>query len=611
MVLIIVAFGLIPMASANPDHSPFPDVTFKVFSNFVKDHFSSHVSLATVLTVLFTMMSNPDLLSLHARQQYPKLQSELSQANSAWIKALACALQSRLDVATDTLFHSNEHKSRLSGDEVTSHIGLKLDSLSKTLKLHPYNDQGHYLGKLKPISDQDIEPVHVICPISMECETVACNSHAILKHTRDRDTPKVMLIKGGKTYHNVSVLAGYCAQCQTRYYADHEHTQNQENIWMKVYLNSAKYLKIGQNIWVDRTFSKAVLQGNYHFHASVSAFAEFWNSSFGSTQTNHFKKVSRRQVWQAFVQESVQKVAFASGINLELSDRLPITEVTKQAFEVLGEEGVIRSAEGHICSDCTHEYKKRADMIPNVDDPAAVVGVDENQNVPAFVGDDNNDQMMNVDDVEHSSDSSSENDAMEIERSSTDEDSQSEHATVQMVVVDGIVFGPKHCAFEDCTADLKNHKTGVFCAAHETIRGHLCRIQNCQNAKVAGTQACQQHRNHWRSYAARFGHSTLLGIRRLVRRSEQEHLPWLPAPNHNVQPHDEPAPPDAPHNQLKNYFSANHFYCVEIIAGCCGLVWDGPSLPRQNPHRTFWTSWIKYIQIQSPDQTMYVLTKHA
>jgi hypothetical protein len=126
---------------------------------------------------------------------------------------------------------------------------------------------------------------------------------------------------------------------------------------MKLYLNSAKYLKVGQNIWVDHTFSGAVLNGTYHFHASVTAFSEFWNMSFWSTQKTNSSKVSRRQVWQAFIQESVRKVASGSGFDLELPDRLPIAEVTKHTFNILGEQGIIRSAEGHACSECTHEYK--------------------------------------------------------------------------------------------------------------------------------------------------------------------------------------------------------------------------------------------------------------
>jgi hypothetical protein len=57
-VLLIFA-GFCPIAAA-AELDPFPDVTFKVFSDFISNNFSSKISLATVLTVLFTLTSNPD-----------------------------------------------------------------------------------------------------------------------------------------------------------------------------------------------------------------------------------------------------------------------------------------------------------------------------------------------------------------------------------------------------------------------------------------------------------------------------------------------------------------------------------------------------------------------
>jgi len=33
---------------------------------------------------------------------------------------------------------------------------------------------------------------------------------------------------------------------------------------------------------------------------------------------------------------------------------------------------------------------------------------------------------------------------------------ENEPVVVKMVVIDGIVMGPQHCAFGDCTADLAN-----------------------------------------------------------------------------------------------------------------------------------------------------------
>jgi hypothetical protein len=92
-----------------------------------------------------------------------------------------------------------------------------------------------------------------------------------------------------------------------------------------------------------------------------------------------------------------------------------------------------------------HEYKATADIIGDTRDSAALVGVDEHQNVPAFRGEE---EMINIEDRQSE-------DRMDVDSSDT---SQAQvQAPVQMVIMDGIVMGPKHCAIEDCTADLVNY----------------------------------------------------------------------------------------------------------------------------------------------------------
>lgn len=85
-------------------------------------------------------------------------------------------------------------------------------------------------------------------------------------------------------------------------------------------------------------------------------------------QQGNIRKVSRCQIWQAFVQETVQQVSKGSQVDEDL---------TGQAFAALGKDGIIQSADQHSCAECTHKYKKTADRITE-DDPAAIIGVDEN-----------------------------------------------------------------------------------------------------------------------------------------------------------------------------------------------------------------------------------------
>jgi hypothetical protein len=63
---VAVAFAFLPVVTAVPDEGHFSTLSFKVFSQFVQENFSSRITLAQVLLVLFTMTDNPDLLSLHA-----------------------------------------------------------------------------------------------------------------------------------------------------------------------------------------------------------------------------------------------------------------------------------------------------------------------------------------------------------------------------------------------------------------------------------------------------------------------------------------------------------------------------------------------------------------
>lgn len=120
--------------------------------------------------------------------------------------------------------------------------------------------------------------------------------------------------------------------------------------------------------------------------------------------------------------------------------------MTKEAYNQLGEQGVIRSAENHFCAECTHDFKHTADII-TADDPAAVIGIDENCDVPALTG---NGAELAVQDAAQARYNAQH--AMDIDQSS----SPIEASPVKLVVLDGVVMGPTHCAYDNCTESLQN-----------------------------------------------------------------------------------------------------------------------------------------------------------
>ena len=147
----------------------------------------------------------------------------------------------------------------------------------------------------------------------------------------------------------------------------------------------------------------------------------------------------------------------------------------------------------------------------------------------------------------------------------------------------------QHCAYENCTEELANARQGVFCLGHDVLYDDLCRIRGCNNTKVENTQTCNLHHDHWYRHVVWFGHQTLLGIHRVVRRTEQETQPWLPQPAQVTQPHDnlvETAP-----TQRDNYFTAPRFYCVETICAPCGVV----------------EAWAKFARAESPTNILAFL----
>ena len=108
---------------------------------------------------------------------------------------------------------------------------------------------------------------------------------------------------------------------------------------------------------------------------------------------------------------------------------------------ILGENGVIKAADQHACSECTHDYIKTTSENTSTAHSPALVGVDE--------------------DIEQTSQQATDSGST---FACTSEDGMDvDKAPVKMVVVDGSCFGPKYCAYENCADDLINYSGAVFC----------------------------------------------------------------------------------------------------------------------------------------------------
>ena len=359
LVQLLIWMAFLPQVYAS--QRDFPNISFQSFNSFISSTFHPDISLSTVLFLLLSLTENSDLLNLHSRQQQQIYPSEKITKNTGWMIALVNAVLNQLD--EEEISHLF-----LNSDEEKDHnkfLGDKVHAMAQKLKLLPYTKSNQFKsGRVQPISHSKIKPVHLLCPTTFTCTTATCNPRSLLQSTKIRDIPHTKLIIGTTTHNEVPVLTGKCPTCDTYYAADHERfIDPNDNITAKrLYTNNAQYLKVGQNLWVDRSFSKAVLNGMFSFHASSQAYAQFWNNCFGTT-TN---AISLRHVWQTFVQESIRTVAAASSYSLELLDNLPISDVAEKAFDILGHNGTIHAAIPHSCSECTHPYKATVDINPPI-----------------------------------------------------------------------------------------------------------------------------------------------------------------------------------------------------------------------------------------------------
>ncbi|KAF8986790.1 hypothetical protein BDQ17DRAFT_1223715, partial [Cyathus striatus] len=82
-----------------------------------------------------------------------------------------------------------------------------------------------------------------------------------------------------------------------------------------------------------------------------------------------------------------------------------------------------------------------------------------------------------------------------------------------MIVIDGVVMGPVHCAMEGCSANVSNHHGGVFCGHHNIQYGAKCRVKDCTRQKVHGTEACEIHQEIWNKHHLNYSSAGLSGLR--------------------------------------------------------------------------------------------------
>jgi hypothetical protein len=141
--LVLLVF--LPVTAATPTGMPFPNIPFSTFSQVIEEQFSSDVTLATVFTILLSLIHNTDMLNLHARQQTPRFPGEHKRTATGWMKAFIWSLHKHLGTI-DSLFTDADDFSSLGYDAQVSAAAQKMNVLVHCLGLSPYSQDGEFQG---------------------------------------------------------------------------------------------------------------------------------------------------------------------------------------------------------------------------------------------------------------------------------------------------------------------------------------------------------------------------------------------------------------------------------------------------------------------------------
>jgi uncharacterized C2H2 Zn-finger protein len=304
LFLVLVFCSCFSTVAAAPIHDTFPNISFQTFAKLVSENFHTDIPLATILALLSTLTENIDLLNLHNRQQYALTLDE--NKSLGWLLTLTRLLGNHLgDDAWNMFLTYAEQQYQYSEQTKTSIIAKKLKKFITAL--FPISTTSN-LSIIHSVSHQAIQPIHIITPNINACPGQNCNKRSLVVAASWRDIPKVTLIKSTILSNTAYAVSAKCPNCECIYHADHDYIPGPSP--QHLYLNSAKYLKIGRSLWADRVFSNSVLAGMYNFHASANAYTAFWNNSFWKFQQNISIPLTRRNIWQAFIQNQYVLLLF-------------------------------------------------------------------------------------------------------------------------------------------------------------------------------------------------------------------------------------------------------------------------------------------------------------
>ena len=188
MPLVFLVLWHIPGAAAH-DTAPFPNIMYQDFNRLVAEHFHPDVPLAAVLGFLFSVLRNPDLLSLHYRMKYKFEEQDTRNPQSNWGTFLAESMLQKwdpVDLGQNTSKFVAGSFGSGNPSVLKSHKLLTAVEALITLTCFATNrrDKDKSYIRLPHIDEQSIQHLTMLVPPYTQCRSGSCRL-AIHRHSRD------------------------------------------------------------------------------------------------------------------------------------------------------------------------------------------------------------------------------------------------------------------------------------------------------------------------------------------------------------------------------------------------------------------------------------------
>ncbi|KAJ7048808.1 hypothetical protein C8F01DRAFT_1213591 [Mycena amicta] len=348
-----------------------------------------------------------------------------------------------------------------------------------------------------------------------------------------------------------------CGKCNAKYYPDKvTYTHGVGRSRVQRLECDAEFLRVSKHgVWIDRRVARAQENAVVKFHCGWTSFTD---------QRLYLEHFSRRLARAHGVEDRLITPADCGSQVLSASVR-----------DLVGRDGGLapKSME-HGCTECTH-IKQYAEELR-----ATGVALDSAEN--AVVGSDVAPQPVRFkfSVALHQLIEKCEYRFKKIIRMMPvpmlDLVAGTERGYVRMAVMDGKTITHRICAVDRCENALVNYKNGRFCLLHIDER-LICGITGCgrpvdtmQTAAVTCDSVA--HKDWHKKWKSRFGRLTFPGVRRVIRRLNEQSESSNPAASTNpaIPGTELPELEGVPGADIKHTFRARTTYCLQTVQWACG-----------------------------------------